>query len=194
MPAHDFNSECPFRRRWRPAVPFASGARGIKCGRRFLTGMNCFLIALFCGCTPPPVDTNAGASGPPARLQPTDPAPQDVTPATLHKRGPDKRGQHKTHDNKARQPDNLAAIEPSLLLGKEPSAVKKLLGDPADVSKRDVSLVWTYGSRDCAFQVYFYPDIKTSMFHALQYGATRYGGGKIDLSQGCIQRLLIMRK
>lgn len=120
-----------------------------------------------------------------------DSAPQ-ATQATASRKV-DKRWQHKSHF-RTKQAEILAAIEPSALLGKEPSAVQKLLGSPADISKRDVSLVWTYGSSDCALQVYFYPDIKTSMFHALQYAATRQDGGKIDLSQGCIQRLLIARK
>ena len=86
------------------------------------------------------------------------------------------------------------AIEPSMLIGKEPSAVEKLLGGPADITQKDVSLIWTSGSPDCAFQVFFYPDIKTSMFHALQYAATGRDREKIDLAQGCIQRLLIVRK
>jgi hypothetical protein len=131
------------------------------------------------------------ASDPPKSLQPAYSKNQAV-PAPLHKRSAEKRPLHKAR--KIKQLENIAAIEPSDLIGKEPSGVRKLLGSPADISERDVSLVWTYGSPECAFQVYFYPDIKTSMFHALQYAATKQDGGKLDLSKGCVQRLLVVRK
>jgi hypothetical protein len=131
------------------------------------------------------------ASSPPRTLQPAY-AANETIPTTLHRRPGEKRWLRKPH--KIKQLENIAAVEPSALIGKEPSAVRKLLGSPADISEKDVSLIWTYGSPQCAFQVYFYPDIKTSMFHALQYAATTHDGGKIDLSQGCVQRLLVMRK
>jgi hypothetical protein len=131
------------------------------------------------------------ASSPPKPLQPAYAAKQTI-PATLPRRVDEKHWLRKPH--RIKQLENIAAIEPSALIGKEPSAVRKLLGSPADISEKDVSLIWTYGSPQCAFQVYFYPDIKTSMFHALQYAAKTHDGGKIDLSQGCVQRLLVMRK
>ena len=193
MQVRDFSSECPFRGRLSPADLLSSAGCDIASRRWFRTATHCLSIALLCGCTPrPTTDMDPPASAPPARLQPVDPAPE-TTPASIPRKAADKHGQHKSH-NRTKQAEILAAVEPSALLGKEPSAVKKLLGDPADISERDVSLVWTYGSPDCAFQVYFYPDIKTSMFHALQYAATRHDGEKIELGQGCIQRLLVMRK
>ena len=186
------STKCPFWRRHRAAFIPLSVACDIGPRRRFRAGMRCLSLVLLCGCTPKPAEVDPVASAPPARLQPMDPAPQ-ITQSTTPRKTADKRWQHKSHFG-TRQAEILAAIEPSALLGKEPSAVQRLLGSPADISKRDVSLIWTYGSADCAFQVYFYPDIKTSMFHALQYAATRQDGEKIDLSQGCIQRLLIARK
>jgi hypothetical protein len=80
------------------------------------------------------------------------------------------------------------------LIGKEPSAVEKLLGSPAGIAQRDVSLIWTYGATDCVFQVYFYPDIKTSMFHALQFTAATTDGHRVEVSHDCIQHLLLVRK
>ena len=193
MQVQEFSSECPFRGRRPLGELRASAACGIRSRRWFPAGIICLSIVLLCACTPKPAtQMDPIASAPPARLQPIDPAPEN-TPASIPRKAADKRRQHKSH-NRTKQAENLAAVEPSAVLGKEPSAVKKLLGDPADVSKRDVSLVWTYGSADCAFQVYFYPDIKTSMFHALQYAATRHDGEKIELNQGCIQRLLVTRK
>ena len=163
---------------------------GNRCG--FRMGIVWFSLLLLCDCTPKPADIELPASAPPARLQPIDP-PDPIPQFAVPKKTSEKHGEHKSH-SRTKQIEIVAAIEPSALLGKEPSDVKKLLGDPADVSKRDVSLVWTYGSADCAFQVYFYPDLKTSMFHALQYSATTHAGEKIDLSQGCIKRLLVARK
>jgi hypothetical protein len=148
-------------------------------------------VVLLCGCTLQPFDMQASPSNPPKRLQPAYSANQAVADS-LHKRSVENRPPQKSR--KIKQLENMAAIEPSALIGKEPSAVRKLLGSPADVSERDVSLVWTYGSPECAFQVYFYPDIKTSMFHALQYAATNHDGGTLDLSKACVQRLLVVRK
>jgi hypothetical protein len=196
VPIRDINSECPFRRQQRPVVlPFFTG-KIIECLRWSYIGTSCLSIMLLWGCAARSTDANPPASGPPAQLEPID----SVTPATPvfpHGKTADKRTPHKTHKTRPseiRQAESVAAIEPHVLIGKEPSAIEKLLGSPGDVSQKDVSLIWTYGSPDCAFQVYFYPDIKTSMFHALQYAATGHDGGKIDLAQGCIQRLLIVRK
>ena len=193
MQVQEFSSECSFRRRRPPADLVAATACDISSRRWLRAGMNCLSIVLLCGCTPrPATDAGPSASAPPARLQPIDPVPETTAPS-LPRKSADKHWQHKSH-NRTKQAEILAAVEPSALLGKEPSAIKKLLGNPADISERDVSLVWTYGSADCAFQVYFYPDIKTSMFHALQYAATRNNGEKLALSQDCIQRLLVTRK
>jgi len=196
VPTQDISSECPFHRQRQPVVlPFFTGK--IKRRRHWLgIGASCLSITLLWGCAARSTDVNPPASAPPAQLEPID----SVTPATpvfSHGKTADKRTHHKTHKTRPseiRQAEIVAAIEPHVLIGKEPSAVEKLLGSPGDVSQKDISLIWTYGSPDCAFQVYFYPDIKTSMFHALQYAATGHDGGKIDLDQGCIQRLLIVRK
>lgn len=93
----------------------------------------------------------------------------------------------------ANPPEKLASIEPQELIGQGPSGVAKLLGVPSSASQRDVSLIWTYSSTDCAFQVYFYPDIKTSLWHALQYTSIDKNGGAVDPSKLCIQRILAER-
>lgn len=192
MPVMDFRKKCPYRRQpWPNLVSFLTAGRS-RGDLRLWLGTNCLSLILICGCTPRPQDADPPpASAPPMTLSAVEPAAPPM-PASLHRRPADKKGQHKAH--RIKSPEVVAAIEPGALIGKEPSAVEKLLGSPSDISKKDVSLVWTYGSPDCAFQVYFYPDIKTSMFHALQYVATKHDGEKIDLGQECIQRLLIARK
>ena len=185
-----FNEGCSIRRRQQCAALGASAAR-YWLGRLFWPGTCLVSLTLLCGCATLPFDMDPSPSDPPRSLRPAY-AENQAVPTSLHKRDAEKRSLHKSH--KIKQLENIAAIEPSALIGKEPSAVRKLLGSPADISEKDVSLVWTYGSPECAFQVYFYPDIKTSMFHALQYTATRHDGGKLDLSKGCVRRLLVMRK
>ena len=199
MPVQDFSISCSIRRRQQHAVSSASAECGYR-SSRFRSAIYGLSITLLCGCTPQLEDMEPFASNPPKTLQSAYPANQTL-PTPLHRRAAEKRWLRKPRrikqlENVAgiKQLESLAAIEPSALIGKEPSAVRKLLGSPADISEKDVSLVWTYGSPQCAFQVYFYPDIKTLMFHALQYAATTHDGGKIDLSQGCVQRLLVMRK
>jgi len=192
VPVMNFRKKCPYRRQsWPKLVSFLITRRSRRDLRLWL-GTNCLLLILICGCTPRPQD----ADPPPASALPMTFSAVETAapprPVSLHRRSADKKGQHKVH--RIKSPELVAAVEPGTLIGKEPSAVEKLLGSPTGVSKKDVSLVWTYGSPDCAFQVYFYPDIKTSTFHALQYVASRHDGEKIDLGQECIQRLLIARK
>lgn len=95
--------------------------------------------------------------------------------------------------HETKEPEKLAAIDPNSLIGLDPSAVEKLLGVPARINKSDVSLVWTYASADCSLQIFFYPDIKTSYFHALKYGVSDGTGGQIEMSQNCIRRILTAR-
>jgi hypothetical protein len=190
VPVQDFNGSCTIRRRPQYAARPACAAC-CRPSRWFRPGLYGLAVVLLCGCTLQPFDMEPSPYNPPRRLQPAYSANQAVA-ASPHKRSAENRPLQKSR--KIKQVENIAAIEPSALIGKEPSAVRKLLGSPADISERDVSLVWTYGSPECAFQVYFYPDIKTSMFHALQYAATNHDGGKLDLNKGCVQRLLVVRK
>jgi hypothetical protein len=132
-------------------------------------------------------DSGAASSGEPAPVLPAMPKSQPPK---------SKRAEHKNHKTAPPTdipPERLAAVEPSELIGKGPGGVAKLLGTPTSASQRDVSLIWTYASADCAFQVYFYPDIKTSLWHALQYASVDKNGGSLNPSHLCIQHILIAR-
>jgi hypothetical protein len=160
------------------------------------------LAICLAGCsTNKPVET-AAADTPYSSLTPDIDAASSVERALVGRAAPksqppkSKRAEHKNHKTALptdAPPEKLAAIEPSDLIGKGPGGVAKLLGIPTSASQRDVSLIWTYASADCVFQVYFYPDIKTSLWHALQYASVDKNGGSLNPSQLCIQHILIAR-
>ena len=94
---------------------------------------------------------------------------------------------------KPEKPEKLASVDPDSLIGMEPSTVEKLLGSPSKITKNNISLVWVYAGAGCAFQILFYPDVKTSAFHALKYGGTDGNGGPVVTSQACIRDILTVK-
>lgn len=87
-------------------------------------------------------------------------------------------------------PERLAEVDPNTLIGLDPPTVEKLLGSPTRVSKSDISLVWTFSAPSCSFQIFFYPDLKTSAFHALKYGGVDGNGAQLAMSELCIRGIL----
>ena len=87
-------------------------------------------------------------------------------------------------------PEKLAEVDPNTLIGLDPPTVEKLLGSPTRVSKSDISLVWTFSAPSCSFQIFFYPDLKTSAFHALKYGGVDGNGAQLAMSELCIRGIL----
>jgi hypothetical protein len=92
--------------------------------------------------------------------------------------------------DKPEKPERLAEVDPNTLIGLDPPTVEKVLGAPSKVSKSDISLVWTYSAPNCSFQVFFYPDLKTSAFHALKYGGIDGNGAQLAMSELCIRGIL----
>jgi hypothetical protein len=145
-----------------------------------------------------------------ANPDPPASAPQaDISVASVADATPDEQTQSKPHPSKTikkqrkshkpappadvpqeKVQEKVATMEPNQLIGKGPSGVVQLLGVPTSASQRDISLIWTYASSDCAFQVYFYPDIKTSLWHALQYASLDKNGEALNPSKLCIERIL----
>jgi hypothetical protein len=158
---------------------------------RFHAGINCLVLILLSGCADhDQLTTSLQADGPPTSLIKTD----DLPPPSSVKAYPKIKRPPVIHEAKKMQPDEaVTTIAPSTLLGKEPSAIANLLGAPASVTRSDVSVVWTYNYADCAFQIYFYPDIKTSVFHALQYSGPSGGGDTAKQSSVCARHLLMAR-
>jgi len=157
----------------------------------FRVGIHCVALFFLGGCldldeTPPA--QQVAAPPPIIAKAPDPPPPHPVKSHFRPRRAPTLRDVRKT------QADDIAvAIQPSKLIGKEPSAVEDLLGSPASIEHRDVSVVWTYNYLGCAFQLYFYPDIKTSVLHALQFAGPTHGGTNTGQSPMCVRHLLMAR-
>lgn len=119
----------------------------------------------------------AQSGPPPAQSAPVSPKPRPPV--------------RETHD--AKEPEKVASIDPNNLVGLDPPAVEKLLGTPSNISRGDPSLIWTYASSGCSLQIVFYPDLKTSSFHALKIGGLDAGGDQVDTSRPCFRNILTMR-
>lgn len=92
-----------------------------------------------------------------------------------------------------KEPEQVAAIDPDSLIGLDPPAVEKLLGAPANIGKGDPSLVWTYAGIGCSFQIIFYPDIKTTSFHALKLMDVSGNDAKTQDLRACLRNILTAR-
>src|SRR5215471_19835059 len=84
-------------------------------------------------------------------------------------------------------------IAPSDLVGLSFDSVLERLRKPDTVEKNALSVVWTYSEPDCTLQLYFYPDIQTTIFHLLKYDLKGARGEKLNDSGACMQ-LMAMRK
>lgn len=56
-----------------------------------------------------------------------------------------------------------------------------------------MSLIWVYERPECSLQIYFYPDIQTREFHALQYEFKDAQGTKLEDDQLCIKHIRAVR-
>jgi hypothetical protein len=123
-------------------------------------------------------------SPPPAIATPVTPPPP--APVQLPKPKP------VTHEapKPPEKPEKLAEVDPTSLIGLDPPTVEKLLGTPNKISKSEISLVWTFSAPSCSFQIFFYPDVKTSALHALKYGGVDGNGAQMATSETCIRGIL----
>lgn len=156
-------------------------------------GISCLTFGLLSGCADQPE-----ATAPPAPLVAADPPalkPTDTAlPPPIVKAAPKARRKPPAHEASKSQVDKtVTPVEPKALIGKDPSAVQDLLGLPARISHRDVSLVWSYKYSGCEVELYFYPDIKTSVFHVLQYAVPLNMNESTDPSPLCVQQALLER-
>jgi len=65
------------------------------------------------------------------------------------------------------KPRIVALIEPDSLVGLSPVEVRELIGRPVTVADRAPARIWSYRSRECAVDVFFYLDVGSSTFRAL---------------------------
>lgn len=85
-------------------------------------------------------------------------------------------------------------ITPATLVGYSFDSVLEVLRMPDTVEKNALSVVWTYAEADCTLQLYFYPDIQTTVFHVLKYDLKSAKGEKLSDTGACMQPLMAMRK
>jgi hypothetical protein len=122
---------------------------------------------------------------PPAIAKPVTPPPPPPAPVQVPKPKP------VAHEPpKPEKPEKLAEVDPTNLIGLDPPTVEKLLGTPTKISKSYISLVWTFSAPSCSFQIFFYPDLKTSALHALKYGGVDGNGTQLAMSEQCIRGIL----
>lgn len=79
-------------------------------------------------------------------------------------------------------------FDPRRLVGLDKDETVALLGQPASVRDQPPSTVWTYKTRDCALDVFFYMDLATRAFRVLTYDVTT-DGKSADARRVCLNRL-----
>jgi len=85
-------------------------------------------------------------------------------------------------------------VVPAELVGFSFDSVLEVLRKPDTVEKNALSVVWTYAEADCTLQLYFYPDIETTVYHLLKYDLKSAKGEKLSDTGACMQPLMAMRK
>lgn len=174
----------------RPAIAFLSSMPTMPQNWRKMT---LALVSLFLlgGCA---VKDKINGWLNPAPAQTAPPQPAAVAEQLAPAPKPEQKPKHEAkpaHEEKA--PEKIASIDPSSLIGLDPSAVERILGLPKEKKAGDPSLVWTYSDAGCSFELYFFPDLKTGAFHVLKYGGLGANGAQIALSQECIRNILAVK-
>jgi len=157
----------------------------------FRVGIHCAILIFLSGCLDLDETPTVQQVGTPPSIIAKAPDPPPPPPVKTHFRP--RKAPILRDVRKSQVDESVITIQPSKLIGKEPSAVEDMLGSPASIEHRDVSVVWTYNYLGCAFQLYFYPDIKTSVFHALQFAGPSHGGANTGQSPICVRHPLMAR-
>lgn len=104
------------------------------------------------------------AEAPPA-AEPTAPA----VPAANPKLPAEKPRRHASLPPDAKPETRLPVLGPEMLVGLDQGQIELLLGTPADVREQPPATVWSYRAKNCALNVFFYPDLQTREVRALAY-------------------------
>jgi hypothetical protein len=122
----------------------------------------CFILA---GCAEfgqlSPEQTASPA--PPTEAPPARPPDQPKLPAEK----PVRRQASLPADDKPET--RLPVLAPEMLVGLDRGQIALLLGAPAAVREQPPATVWSYRAKDCALNVFFYPDLQTREVRALAY-------------------------
>jgi hypothetical protein len=82
------------------------------------------------------------------------------------------------------------AVEPAALVGSNFESVLAVLRQPDTVERNALSVVWTYAGSACTLQLYFYPDIQTTVFRLLKYELKGPGGERLNDGTACMQPMM----
>lgn len=152
----------------------------------------CAAVALtLAGCahTPDWVPWHKAEAAQTAQQQPAPEPPHEET----HRRKPTRSAPRKAEVPATAAEPQVAMVDPNALVGMKPPAVTRLLGPPANTTKDEMSLVWTYAADGCVMRIYFYPDLKTADFHVLKFTLADADGKPLADEAPCRRKLLAQR-
>lgn len=76
------------------------------------------------------------------------------------------------------------------LLGYDFTAVLHVFRSPDSVNNDNLSVVWTYAPAGCTLRLFFYPDIRTTVFHLLKYDFRNSSGEMLMPGDACMDSML----
>lgn len=69
-------------------------------------------------------------------------------------------------------------------------SILHVLRSPDSVNNDNLSVVWTYAPPGCTLRLFFYPDIKTTVFHLLKYDFRDSAGDMLMPGDACMDSML----
>ncbi len=79
------------------------------------------------------------------------------------------------------------------LIGSDFAGVRQIFRPPDTVQNSNLSIVWIYSQPGCTLQLFFYPDIATTMFRLLRYDFRNAAGEVLMSGDPCMQAMLANR-
>lgn len=76
------------------------------------------------------------------------------------------------------------------LVGSDFTAIRHVFRSPDSINNDNLSVVWTYAPPGCTLRLFFYPDIKTTVFHLLKYDFRNSSGEMLMPGDACIDSML----
>lgn len=133
----------------------------------------------------PPPDAEMASIEPPAQLiQPPTPRPRPNRPPAPK---PREEASLTPPKDEAPSPPKVVIGE---LLGSDFNSILHVLRSPDSVNKDNLSVVWTYAPPGCTLRLFFYPDIKTTVFHLLKYDFRNSSGEALMSGDACMDSML----
>lgn len=110
-----------------------------------------------------------GDGGPQAEASPAAEPSAPAVPPVTPKLPAEKPRRHVSLPPDAKPEARLPVLGPEMLVGLDQGQIELLLGTPLDVREQPPATVWSYRAKNCALNVFFYPDLQTREVRALAY-------------------------